>query len=172
MEIQEELFGILNGTKNFTGEILLDNISLKTNLSEYRRNIDSIPDNEIFSELSINDYLNFYAILRGVHGSQLAIRKEKIYHKHKYIVSPDIKINQLLPDQRIYIRTLASLLKIPKLLILGNFFVKLESNTLQEIIYVINDYISCNGICLLLTCSPVAFYGLTDTIYLNDYYEK
>lgn len=106
-------------------------------------------------------------MLRGIYGSELSLRKKEIFLKHKYIVSPDIKINQLLSGQRIYIRVLASLLKNPELLIIENIFIRLESRTVQELVSVINNYISHNGICLLLTCNPVNLFDLTDSVYLR-----
>lgn len=161
------MYGILNGRKTFTGDILLNDISIKSNISQYRKNIDSISDDEIISDLSVEEYLNFYAMLRGIFGSELSVRKKEIFLKYKYIVSSDIKMNQLFPDQRIYVRILASLLKNPKFLILQNIFLHLEGQILQELVSVINDYIYHNGICLILSQMPDSHFEHKDCFYLK-----
>lgn len=161
------MYEILNGKKTFTGDILLNDISIKSNISQYKKNIDSISDDEIISDLSVEEYLNFYAMLRGIFGSELSVRKKEIFLKYKYIVSSDIKMNQLFPGQRFYVRVLASLLKNPKFLILQNIFINLEGQTLQELVSVINDYIYHNGICFILSQMPDSHFEHKDCLYLK-----
>ncbi len=163
-----EFISIIKGKSSFNGDIILDNISLKLDNSHYKKKIDNITGEEINSTLSIDEYLNFYAMLRGIHEPILSKRKKEIFSKHNYINSFDVRLNELLYSQRIYLRFLASLIKMPALLIIENNFIDLDPIVTQAIISIINDYVSQDGTCIYAYYKSTTVFNLTDSMYYNE----
>lgn len=135
------------GTLNFTeGEILIDNMSIKTNPLECKKVTAYIPDNpDVYNTLTGIEYLNFVA---AVYKIDPQVRDEQIkFYAEKWQLYQDLglPIKAYSHGMRQKLVLISAFMRKPKLLVLDEPFVGLDpqaSFTLKEIM---NDFVKDGG---------------------------
>ncbi|MDF2587338.1 MAG: transporter ATP-binding protein [Anaerocolumna sp.] len=163
----ENLLYTLGGLRDFDGSICIDGIDLKSNINEYKMNIDIIQNEIHESSLKAEDYIVFYGMVRGVYNNEFYKRMEKIFKQLNLEHVRKKPMNQLPVGEQKLIRSIAANIKQSKLIIYDNVFCGMDNNSQEKIRDLINRYIKSNYfICILITEEMDGLRDFVDSIYI------
>lgn len=133
---------VMRGKECGKGECVVENISSKDNREQYKRIVDCVDPKEIDSELTVRDYLFFYAMILNCYTMELA---EKIRTLLVECGKEDILpqgVNELLSEEKIMVRCIASYIKGVKLLIGNCLLQELDEDKKEVLIAFLNQLFS------------------------------
>lgn len=135
------------GTLDFTeGEILIDNMSVKTNPLDCKKIIAYIPDNpDIYNTLTGIEYLNFVA---AVYKIDPKVRDEQIkYYADKWQLYQDLgtPIKAYSHGMRQKLVLISAFMRKPKLLVLDEPFVGLDPQAAFTLKEIMHDFVQDGG---------------------------
>lgn len=135
------------GTLDFAeGEILIDNMSVKTNPLECKKIIAYIPDNpDVYNTLTGIEYLNFVA---AVYKLDPKVRDEQInYYAYKWQLYQDLgtPIKAYSHGMRQKLVLISAFMRKPKLLVLDEPFVGLDPQAAFTLKEIMHDFVKDGG---------------------------
>lgn len=150
--LTRELVGeILLGRNCKSGECRIGNVSSKNDIEQYRKKIDCVILSDVHSELSVRDYLNFYAMISNKYTPEM--EKEILvllqeFNKDSILLK---KVDALFLEDKIIVRCLVAYIKGTNLLIGNNVLRELDNNSKRLVVGFINYiFTSLSSQCILL----------------------
>jgi ABC-type multidrug transport system ATPase subunit len=160
---------LLSGQVSFDGDIVLDMISLKGDYEEYLAQIAVITkDSEIDTELSVNDFLDFFGAMSNFCGDMYEERKYtllKTFGLHGFI---NTSITKLKTKDRRLIKLISLFLQERTLIMIDTFLDSFRHKELNKIIRFLHNYASNDKIVLIGSDNYQLLESFSNTIYIID----
>lgn len=136
--MRAKLLSIMSGKECCDGECIVENISSKDNKGQYKKVVDCVDPEEIDSDLSVRDYLLFYAMISNNYTPELAGEIDTLLRKCNRENILLKGVNELLAEEKIMVRCIASYIKGIKLLIGNCLLEKLDGGKREVLISFLN----------------------------------
>jgi len=149
-EKKHELITLLSGLESFDGDVVLDTISLKGSHEEYLEQIAVITkDSIINTELSVNDFLDFFGSMDRALDDSYEARKKKLLQEFGLLGFINIGMNFLKEIDRKKVKLISFFLKDRSLLLLDTFLESFHKNDLKKLLRFLKDYVKNERIVII-----------------------
>lgn len=148
----ERLCRILRGDDTVSGECLVNHISSRSDRAEYVKLVECLDTKEMQSQLSVRDYLFFYAMVSGCYKVET---DDTIRHFFRMAKQEEIlqqKIDALDQEKKIMVRFLVAYLKGVRVFIGNSLLETLETEgAIKKVLEFMQHFATMYGIqCIML----------------------
>ncbi len=159
---KQSFMAVLSGLESFEGDVVLDTISMKGSYDEYLEQVAVITkDSIVDTDLSVNDYLDFYGTLSNALDDSYEERKKKLLREFGLLRYINTGINYLKELDRKKVKLISLFLKERSLILLDAFLESFQTKDKKKIMAFLEDYakderivlIGSDDYNLLLNCS-------------------
>ena len=158
---------LLAGMESFDGDIVLRLISLKGDIEEYLNLIALMTRESIINtNLSVNDFLDFYGCLSNALNSDYEDRKDRLLEEFELLNLKNTSIKKLSEGNRKKVKLLSLFLKDNTLILIDTFlesFSKVERN---KVIAFLKKYAKEERIVLVGSEDLQLLQSFSDEIYI------
>lgn len=140
------------GKEVIVGDIVLHEISLQNDKTKYKNSIDLVSIEHLNSSLSVEDYILFYCMARGIYDRTTKraiadlLKKLELHHIKK------LPLNSLPEQKQIMLRCMAAHFKGVKLLICDDIMKDVQTADREKIaLMLIKNFIENGCLCLLIS---------------------
>jgi ABC-2 type transport system ATP-binding protein len=164
---KDELISLLSGLERFDGDVVLDMISMKGSFEEYIDNIAVITkDSIINTELSVNDFLDFFGTMGNAYDENYENRKKKLLQEFGLLRYINTGINYLKEIDRKKVKLISLFLKEKTLILLDTFMESFHKRDRQKIMIFLNNYAKDEKIVLIGSNDYKLLQSFSDRIYV------
>lgn len=156
----------LLGTEEFSGEIILHDISLQQNIVKYRHSVDLVSgDDRLNSSLSVIDYIVFFCMVSGNYDENTMWKINRVLKELGLFKIKKESMNKLPKEKQIKIRCIAAYLKEVKLLICDDIMKDISADERQNIYLLLKNYfVKRECVCLLISNDSDSIKKFTNQI--------
>ena len=166
-EKKNDLIAFLSGRKSFAGDVILDSISLKGSYEEYIENIAVITkDSAVNTELSVNDFLDFFGTMGNALNDSYEERKKKLLEEFGLLRYINTGINCLKEFDRKKVKLISLFLKERSLILFDIVPESFQKNDLKKLMLFLKRYAKRNRIVLIGSDDYKLLQGFSETIYV------
>ncbi len=163
------LMYLLSGQKSFDGDIVLNSVSLKGNYEEYLEQIAFLTkDSPVSTNLSVNDFLDFFGSMDHVINDQYENRKKTLLKEFGLHKSMDTAINQLKEKDQKIVKLISLFLKERSLILLDAFLESFQNYDFTKVIHFLKKYADKDKIVLICSEDYKLLKSMEEPIYIID----
>lgn len=160
---------LLSGRVGFDGDIVLDTISLKGNYDEYLDQITVITkDSMIDTNLSVNDFLDFFGTMGNSFGENYEKRKYELLQRFNLQRFMNTSITNLKEKDRRLIKLISLFLQERTLIMIDAFLDCFCKSEINKIIRFLREYANKEKIVLVGSDDYQLLKSFSETIYIVD----
>lgn len=164
---KDEFISLLSGLEHFDGDVVLDTISMKGSYEEYIDNIAVITkDSIINTELTVNDFLDFFGTLSKAVDDDYEERKQKLLKEFGLLRYINTGINYLKDIDRRKVKLISLFLKEKTLILLDAFMESFQKNDRRKIMIFLHNYAKDEKIVLIGSDDYKMLQSFSDCIYV------
>ncbi len=164
---KNELISLLSGLEHFDGDVVLDMISMKGSYEEYINNIAVITkDSIINTELSVNDFLDFFGTMDQAVDEGYEDRKRMLLKEFGLLRYINTGINYLKEIDRRKVKLVSLFLKEKTLILLDAFMESFKTSDRRKIMIFLNKYAKDEKIVLIGSDDYKLLQSFSDRIYV------
>ena len=147
---KQSFMSLLSGLESFEGDVVLDTISMKGSYDEYLEQVAVITkDSVVNTELSVNDYLDFYGTLSNALDDSYEERKKKLLSEFGLLRYINTGINYLKELDRKKVKLISLFLKEHSLILLDTFLENFQPKDMKKIMAFLENYAKDERIVLI-----------------------
>lgn len=148
---REDLLALLLGKKQNLGNCAIANASVLTDIKEYKKKIDYIDPQKIDSNMSVQKYLVFFAMLCGVYSEDTVDKVAKQLKKIKMEEKLDEIVNHLSRQEKILVRSIAASLKEVDLLVADQILLEGQKEENRRLVsFLKENFVNQDCLCILV----------------------
>lgn len=148
---REDLLALLLGKKRNLGNCAIANASVLTDIKEYKKKIDYIDPQKIDSNMSVQKYLVFFAMLCGVYSEDTVDKVAKQLKKIKMEEKLDEIVNHLSRQEKILVRSIAASLKEVDLLVADQILLEGQKEENRRLVsFLKENFVNQDCLCILV----------------------
>ena len=148
---REDLLALLLGKKRNLGNCAIANASVLTDIKEYKKKIDYIDPQKIDSNMSVQKYLVFFAMLCGVYSEDTVDKVAKQLKKIKMAEKLDEIVNHLSRQEKILVRSIAASLKEVDLLVADQILLEGQKEENRRLVsFLKENFVNQDCLCILV----------------------
>ena len=164
---KDEFISLLSGLEHFDGDVVLDTISMKGSFDEYIDNIAVITkDSIINTELTVNDFLDFFGTMGNAVDDKYEERKTKLLKEFGLLRYINTGINYLKEIDRRKVKLISMFLKEKSLILLDTFMESFQLSDRKKIMLFLNNYAKRENIVLIGSDDYKMLQSFSDRIYV------
>ena len=164
---KRSFIALLSGLESFEGDVVLDTISMKGSYDEYLEQVAVITkDSIINTDLSVNDYLDFYGTLSNAFDDNYEERKEKLLREFGLLKYINTGINYLKELDRKKVKLISLFLKERSLILLDTFLESFQTRDKEKIMAFLENYAKNERIVLIGSDDYNLLQGYSKRIYV------
>ena len=147
---RDELISLMCGNSSNGDICILDGVSTKEQIKEYRKKIDVIDLNKISSTLTVKNYIIFYLMITNMYNNNTVKQLEALLIENNKQEILDTPINELSNIDKIIVRCLLSHMKHISCLLGKSLLNELSQPQKDIFVTFLNEYFTKNHcLCLL-----------------------
>lgn len=161
-----ELINILAGDGVFEGDIVLDYVSLKGDIEDYRKRISIINELKDISKttLSVREYVDFCELVLNETNINCGQYKKDLISDFGLTELQDSPVRQLPDSAMTKLNVLIGFLKQPRVVILNDFFVNCSEEDVKTIIDCIRRYARKENVVILFSENHLLLEQVCETV--------
>lgn len=164
---KDEFISLLSGLGEFEGDVVLDSISMKGSYEEYLDHVAVITkDSIINTELSVNDFLDFFGTMSNAMDGTYEERKVGLLQDFGLLSYIDTGMNELKERDRRKVKLISLFLKEKSLILLDAFMESFRLRERRKIMMFLNRYAKEEKIVLIGSNDYQLLQSCSDRIYV------
>ncbi len=164
---KDDLISLLSGLGEFEGDVVLDTISMKGSYEEYLDHVAVITkDSIINTELSVNDFLDFFGAMSNAMDGTYEERKVGLLQEFGLLSYINTGMNELKELDRRKVKLISLFLKKKSLILLDAFMESFRLRDRRKIMLFLNKYAKEEKIVLIGSNDYQLLQSCSDRIYV------